>query len=253
MYYPINATSITLIPKVDSPIKVKDFRPIACCNVTYKVISKILVNRLKPLLPLLVSNNQSAFVKGRTIQNNILLLHEIVKNYQRNSGPKSCAIKVDIMKAFDTVNWEYLLGILKSMHFPTRFIKWVELCISTTSFSINLNGSLSGHFNATRGLRQGDPLSPCLFILVVEGLTQLLKKASSHPQFSFHPRCARLGITSLAFADDLFIFAKADTQSVNIIKNTLEVFQNISGLKPNLQKCMVFTSGISTQLQNEIA
>lgn len=103
MYYPINATSITLILKVDSPIMMKDFRPISCCNITYKVITKILVRRLKPLLPSLFSDNQSAFVKGRTIQSNVLLIYELVKNYKDLGGPKRCDIKVDILKAFDTV------------------------------------------------------------------------------------------------------------------------------------------------------
>lgn len=253
MYYHINATSISLIPKTENPTKMKDFRPISFCNVTYKVITKILANRLKPLLPSLISDNQSAFVKGRTIQSNILLVHELVKNYKKADGPKCCAIKVDIMKAFDTVNWQYLLSLLRLMHFPYIYIKWVELCITTPTFSVNLNGSLTGNFKSSRGLRQGDPLSPYLFILVMEGLTQMLKHQTSIKNFSFHPRCGNENITSLAFADDLFIFSKADLHSVTIIKQTLEEFQKISGLKPNLQKSMVFSSGLNSQKQAELA
>lgn len=108
-----------------------------------------------------------------------------------------------------------------------------------------------GNFMATRGLRQGDPLSPYLFILVMEGLTQLLKKLTS--PFSFHPKCEGLSITSLAFADDLFIFSKADINSVTTIKHTLDLFQSTSGLKPNLQKSMIFTSGLNSQAQVAIA
>lgn len=253
MYYPLNATSISLIPKVDNPLMMKDFRPISCCNVTYKVITKILVRRLKPLIPSLISDNQSAFVKGRSIQSNILLIHELVKNYKKQGGPKCCAIKVDIMKAFDTVNWRYLLSILKSMNFPDNFVRWIQLCITTASSSLNLNGTLTGNFKSSRGLRQGYPLSPYLFILVMEGLTQLLKRQSLTNLFSFHPKCGGLSITSLAFADDLFIFSKADYNSVSAIKSTLDLFQSISGLKPNLQKSMAFTSGVNSQVQAGIA
>lgn len=147
IYYPINATAISLIPKVDNPFSMKEFRLISCCNFTYKVISKILVTRLKSLLLELVNENQYAFVKGRQIQVNILLMHEIVKNYKKTSGPKDSAIKVDIMKAFDMVKWEYLMTLLKKIGFPETYINWIWLCISTPSFSVNLNGSLVGTSN----------------------------------------------------------------------------------------------------------
>lgn len=135
------------------------------------------------------------------------------------------------------------------MHFPNAFVKWVELCISTSSFSINLNGNLTGNFKDSRGLKQGDPLSPCLFILVIEELTQLLKKRALNNQFSFHPRCDRLNITSVAFADGLFIFSKAYPHSATITKTTLDIFQTASSLKPTLQKSMAFTSVLSPQMQ----
>lgn len=86
IYFPINATAISLIPKSDNPINIRQFRPISCCNVVYKVISKILTNRLKTLIHLLVGENQSAFIKGRSIQSNILLMHEIVKDYKKQGG-----------------------------------------------------------------------------------------------------------------------------------------------------------------------
>lgn len=113
LYYPINTTAISLIPKVESLVKMKEFRSICCCNVSYKILSKIIANRIKPLLPQLVDLNQSAFVKDRCIQDNILLMHNLVKSYQKIGGPSCCAIKVDIMKTFDTVKWGYLMFILK--------------------------------------------------------------------------------------------------------------------------------------------
>lgn len=96
IYFPMNTTTISLIPKVDDALNIKDFMPMLCYNVTYKVISKLLVNRLMPLLSFLIDENKFAFVQSRNIQDNILLMLEIV--------PKGCVIKVDVIKAFDTVN-----------------------------------------------------------------------------------------------------------------------------------------------------
>lgn len=221
-----------------------EFRPISCCNVCYKVISKIIANRIKVFLPHLVDENQSAFIQGRCIQDNILLMHNLVKSYQKIRGPSCCAIKVDIMKAFDTVNWDYLMSILTQMNFPHRFRNWIYLCISTSSYSINLNESLTGHFKASRGLRQGDPLSPILFILAMEGFTQLLKSNTQILPFKFHPKCDSTRISSLAFADDLFILASADIPTINTIQTTLTTFGRLSGLTPNKNKCEIFISGV---------
>lgn len=151
-------------------------------------------------------------------------MHDLVKSYQKPGGPSGCAIKVDIMKAFDTVKWDYLINILTLMKFPEKVRRWIYLCLSTASFSISLNGSLTGNFNSTRGLRQGDPLSPALFILTMEGFTQLLRTQSQLHPFKFHPRCEHLKICSLAFADDLFILSRADEESIRIIKDTLNIF-----------------------------
>lgn len=132
-------------------------------------------------------------------------MHDLIKAYQKVGGPSSCAIKMDIMKAFDTVKWSYLMTILIHMNIPERIRNWIYICISTPSFSVNINGSLTGNFRATRGLRQGDPLSPTLFIFVIEGFTQLLKSKTQLGPFKHHLICNSLRLSSLAFADELFI------------------------------------------------
>lgn len=126
------------------------------------------------------------------------------------------------MKAFDTLKWDYLFTILKSMNFPDKFLKWVKLCLSTVSFSINLNGSLTGRFTSTRGIRQGDPLSHSLFILAMEGFNQILNQKIRIQELNYHPRCERLKISNLAFADDLFILCKADISSIKVVMEALE-------------------------------
>ena len=151
----INSTILALIPKKEQATEMKDYRPISCCNVLYKVISKLIANRLKLILPKFVATNQSAFVSERLLIENIMLATEIVKDYHKDNISSRCAIKIDISKAFDSVQWSFLLNALTAMNFPQQFIHWISLCISTASFSVQVNGELTGYFQSKRGLRQG--------------------------------------------------------------------------------------------------
>ncbi|GJX82269.1 protein LAZ1 [Tanacetum coccineum] len=155
----INHTFIALIPKVSTLLKVTDYRPISCCNIVYKCISKILTNRIIDGIKEVVSENQSAFVLGRRISDNILITQELMHNYHLDRGPPRCAFKVDIPKAYDTMDWQFLGHILKCFGFHRVMIKWVMACVTSTSFSININGDIHGFFKGKRGLRQGDVAS----------------------------------------------------------------------------------------------
>ena len=138
----LNNTSIALIPKVLNPSHVSEFRPISCCNTIYKCISRILAGRLKDVLSGLISKSQTAFVPGRRIADNIFLSQELLRGYHLQRGTPRCAIKVDLMKAYDNVRWDCIIAILRSMGFPDIFVRWVFECISTPSYSININGEI---------------------------------------------------------------------------------------------------------------
>lgn len=248
----VNTTRIALVPKVENPACMDDYRPISCCNVMYKCISKVIASRLKIVLPDVIGPSQSAFIPGRQISDNILLSQELLHNYHLNTGSARCALKVDLKKAFDTISWNYILMGLKAVGIPDCMVKWIQVCISSAHFSVGINGKLHGFFQSSRGLRQGDPLSPYLFVLAMEGLGGLLGMASSEPTFRFHWRCKQNKITHLSFADDVMIFCNADIRSVQLIREALASFSRISGLTINRCKSSVFLSGVEMGLRTEI-
>jgi len=147
-----NATIITLVPKKKHPAVMGDYRPISCCNIVYKVITKILANYLLSGLNDIVSCNQGAFIPKRSIAENILLAQELVSDYHKSKGKARCALKIDLMKAYDSVSWNFILHWLSCFGAPRQYVAWVRACISNPSFSIALNGSLVGHIQGRKVL-----------------------------------------------------------------------------------------------------
>ncbi|CAH1453519.1 unnamed protein product [Lactuca virosa] len=229
----VNHTILALLPNVEVPNTMKDFCPISCCNVIYKCIKKTIVTRMAPSLHKLVDMNQSTFITGRAITDNILLSQELMQGYTRKHRSPRCALKVDIQKVYDTVNWNFLEQILWGFGFHHRMIQWIMKCVSTTSFSIRINGENKGYFMWKKGLRQGDPMSPYLFTLIMEVFNLMIKRRiQQSPKHKYQWRCGKQKLTHLYFVDGLLIFSHGSIQAIQVVKDSLQEFQaNILGFE----------------------
>lgn len=216
----LNATFVALIPKKTEAVELRDFRPISLIGGVYKIITKLLAERLKKVINKLVNKYQMAFIKGRQIMDAALIASECVDTRIRGVDP-GVMCKLDIEKAYDHVNWEFLINILRQMGFGERWLKWIEVCIKTVRFSILRNGEPAGFFPSERGLRQGDPLSPFLFILVMEGLDSMMRVAIQNSWLQGFKIGSSSGvdmqICHLLYADDTVIFCEAKEEQIRIV------------------------------------
>lgn len=251
----LNHCVISLIPKSKVATRVGEFRPISCCNMTYKVITKLLADRLGKVLPFIVDSAQSTFIQGRSMVENIHLAQELMRGYSRKRTTPKCTLKVDIRKAYDTISWSFLHEVLLQLEFPAVFVGWIMACVTSPSYSLRINGENVGFFKGKRGLRQGYPMSPCLFVLCMEYLSRSLNRETSRHRrcgFNFHAKCEQARISHLAFADDLRIFTRGDSDSVGLVCKVLEKFANTSGLKANALKSNIFLAGVEEQVREDI-
>ncbi|KAL5574665.1 hypothetical protein UlMin_016364 [Ulmus minor] len=220
----LNYSNIFLIPKTDKPTSMNHYKPISVCNLVYKVIAKLLADRIKPLLHDLICPTQGAFVSGRSIHDNSFIIQEVIHSMKKKSGQVGyVAMKIDLQKAYDRLNWEFLFAVLKAFGFHDRWIGWVRSCVSSVSMNLLLNGSVFGSFRPKRGLR---------------GLIRGLKVSRAAP-----------AIHHLLFADDIFLLGKASTLECSQFKECLDTFlkdfsylldrldSNLAGWKMKLLSC----------------
>ncbi|GFZ09693.1 hypothetical protein Acr_21g0002920 [Actinidia rufa] len=205
----INHSIIALIPKTKDADKVENFRPIACCNVVYKIISKIIATRMGPAISSIIDPAQAAFIQNRSMVDNIFLLQELLRQYSRKRTSPRCTLNVDLRKAYDSIDWTFIKDMLSG-----------------------------------RGDSVGDPISPFIFVLCLEYLSRSLRELHHQPDFNFHPRCGGLKITHLAYADDLVLFSRGDPTSVSLLMEKLNYFGECSGLCINQTKSCFHAAGI---------
>ena len=210
----LNVTFLVLIPKKQTVEDFKDSRPISLVGGLYKILSKVLANRIKRVMDKVISKSQNAFVEGRQILDAVLIANEIVDSTMRRKE-SGLVCKLDIEKAYDSINWDFLLQVMGMMGFRSRWLSWIKWCISTVSFSVLINESPAGFFLSSRGLRQGYLLSPYLFVIGMEALSCLINRAVEGNYLVGNRiavgRGENLAISHLFYADDTILFCKADS------------------------------------------
>jgi len=247
-----NATHLSLLPKENQPSHFSRFRPISLCNSSYKILTKILASRLKPLLPSLISENEGSFLANRQIFYSILLVQEAIHSSQTRKE-KGFILKLDLSNAFDRVRHSLLFFVLKKMGFVVPFIDLVKACISGPWISPLINGRPGTSFQSSRGLRQGCPLSPYLFILMVESFSKALD----------YNRCISLitgikfgngvkNINHSQFFDDTLLMGGASNIIVRRFKTLLDKYMSYSRGMVNYLKSYIYGWNTSAQTLHNI-
>jgi hypothetical protein len=248
----LNATFLTLIPKENHTTSPSHFRPIALCNVIYKLLTKIIATRLKPILPFIISQEQSGYVEGRQILDSVILAHEVIHSLHSTKSP-GMLLKLDLSKDFDKLSWSYLKSTLLAFGFEPNWISWIINLTSSALFSILINGVPSRPFSPTRGIRQGDPLSPFLFIIMAEGLSRTIKAAISDQSLSgLTPHGFSPPISHSQFVDDLLLMGVPTAREAIRIKSIITLFCEASGMEVNLSKSQVFFFNTPPEIQNHL-
>jgi len=231
-----NASLIALVPKVRDPTYLEQYRPISLVGAMYKIIAKVLAERIKKVLPSVINESQSAFLRDRGILDSVLTANEMVEDLRRK-GRRGLCLKVDFEKAYDSVRWDFLYDMLQRLGFHNRWIMWVKGCLESATVSVLVNGSPTDEFIPSRGLRQGDPLAPFLFLVVAEGLAGLVRQAVK-AQLLSELKIGRkeVELSLLQFADDTLFLCEDSYVNVVTLKAILRGFELALGLKINFNK-----------------
>jgi hypothetical protein len=240
----LNATFLALIPKSDKPDSFAGFRPISLCNLIYKIITKIIATRIKSFLSTGISKEQFGFLENRQITDAIGVAQEALHSI-KVKNTKYLVLKLDMMKSYDRVDWRFLRLVLLQIGLILEATNWIMGCVSSTNFSVLINGSPSSFFRSSIGLRQGFPLSPLLFLLIVEGLSRILLKLVEDGKIEGVLVATGIRLTHLLFVDDVILFGKGTLLEWRVIKEALDLFCNAIGMSFSSQKSLFLEAGWS--------
>lgn len=219
-----------LIPKNPNADTIDQYRPIALANFKFKIITKVLADRLAKILPGIISKEQKGFIRGRNIKDCIALASEAVNVLDKKCFGGNLAMKIDISKAFDTLNWEFLLAVLKKFGFNHVFCDWIRTILNSANISICVNGKQEGYFKCRRGVRQGDPLSPLLFCIAEDVLSRGITKLVEDGKIDLIRASRQANIPShCLYADDIMVYCKGKMSSLEALKDLFTNYANCSG------------------------
>jgi len=247
------SSHLALIPKDINPRSFALFRPISLCNVSYKIVTKILSNRLKTLLPHLISSNQGGFVPHRQITDNVILVQEAIHS-SLSRQEQGMIIKLDMENAFDRVYHHFLIEVLKKFGISSNFISTISGCISNPWTTPLINGRSSRYFRGTRGFRQGCPLFPFLFIIMAETISIHLENLRNQKLITgIGIERGTKEINHSLFVDDTFLIGGASRKMEKRFKKVLDAFLAASGGRLNNMICKIYTWNVLEQIQQRIS
>ena len=230
----LNKANIILIPKRVEAEEIGDFRPISLIHSIPKLFAKVLANRLRSQMHELVGMNQSAFIKGRELHDNFLLVRQVARKIHARRTP-GVFIKLDISHVFDSLSWPFLFEVMRAKGFGQRWLDWMAALLHMASTKVVVNGSPGRKILHACGLRQGDPISPLLFVIAMEALSALVHKAADMgvlASFAGITTTQKLSI----YADDVAMFARLTEFDLDAITEILKAFGEASGLRVNYRK-----------------
>lgn len=248
----LNSTFLTLIPKVDRAKSFGDFRPIALCNLAYKLMTKIITNRLKPKLEDFLSRELFGFLGNRQILDDVGITQEVFHSI-KTKKLEALILKMDLIKAYDRVDWVYLRLILLQIGIPYRMVNWIMVCVNSANFSVLVNGSPTYFFSSSRGIRQGCPLSPLLFILVIEGLRRLIASTKMDGKIKGIKVATSIYITHLLFVDDVILFGSGTIEEWRTFAEVINCFCSALGMLVSFQKSMFLNHGVNNITLEQIS
>ena len=241
-----NSNIIAILPKTNDVVSINQYRPIAMANFKFKVISKVLADRLAVIMPSIVSQEQMGFIHDRNIKDCLCIASEAANLLHNKAYGGNIAMKIDITKAFDTLEWYFLLKVLKNFGFNESFCHWIHVILQSAYLSISINGQSHGYFNCTRGVRQGDPLSPLLFCLAEDVLSRSIKKLVEDGKIERIKSSRNTYVPSHSFyADDMMIYCKGKSSSLHALKDLFHRYELASGQVISTSKSIIFSSTIS--------
>ena len=240
----LNKALLVLIPKCQAAEQVGDFRPISLSNSLYLIIGKALANRLREVINSLVRLDQTTFIPGRQMVDRVVIAEEIVVAWQRK-GTKGFMWKLDFAKAYDSLDWRFLWRVLKRRNFPETWVRWVKQCVCTNTFAVLINGRPQGGWiHPQRGIRQGCPLAPLFFILVVDALAVCTERPCTRGLLSGSQTASWPGgVPLLQYADDKIFFIEGSREAAERTSALLEMFSDFSRLSLNRTKSTLSLSG----------
>eukprot|EP00253_Pinus_taeda_P014926 PITA_14926 len=247
-----SSTLIALIPKKQDAESFSDYRPIYLCNISFKIISKIIAERIKGTLAIHLSRDQHAFLKGRNILDAVASTQECIYSmFSKNIA--GAVLKIDLQKAYHCLDWGFIRCLLAKIGLRVEMISWIMACIEGVKYAININGIPSPFFHAGRGLRQGCPLAPIIFILAMNSLSLHINKAVDEQRCIPINISRHIPLSHNLFVDDVLICAMLHRASWTCLFDILNNFQKATGLNINKHKSILYFHGELTELILDIA